>query len=169
LYHLEKFLSIKRIFISERCHFLQQKRENNLKWIREEQNIWKYVKPIFHTFSPPFRGLKIYNDMKESRPEEIVKLLADYYEKHFAEPCYDKTNPTHINSLKIYDEIALVPNISLDQIKYEEVLNEWKKFRPKKSTDSVSTSAFLLKKLPMQYMFIITILFNRCAENGDFF
>jgi hypothetical protein len=38
-----------------------------------------------------------------------------------------------------------------------------------KSLDSTDISAFLLKKLPYEYLHIITILFNKCAEAGEFF
>jgi hypothetical protein len=57
----------------------------------------------------------------------------------------------------------------LEQITMDEVEKQWRKFRPKKSTDSVNTSAFLLKKLPSNYMNIVTVLFNKCAARGDFF
>jgi len=39
----------------------------------------------------------------------------------------------------------------------------------KKSLDSMKTSAFLLKNLPIEYMKIITILFNKCAYKGNVF
>ena len=133
------------------------------------QNIWKYVKPIFHTFSPPFHGLTTDDNSRETRPEKIVEVLANHYEKHFAAPAYDMYNPMHIRALEVYDEIALLPDLSLGQIKLEEVVREWKKFKPKKSIDSANTSAFLLKKLPIQFVSIITTLFNRCAEKGEFF
>lgn len=43
-------------------------------------------------------------------------------------------------------------NISLEKISISELTREWKKFSPKKSADSVETSAFLLKKLPEKYL-----------------
>jgi hypothetical protein len=51
----------------------------------------------------------------------------------------------------------------------EEVIKQWKKFKPKKSLDSTNTSAFLLKNLPYEYLNIITVLFNKCASKGEFF
>ncbi|CAF3344273.1 unnamed protein product [Rotaria socialis] len=167
--HLEKFLSVKRIFIEERCQFLQKQCEKKLSWMNENQNIWKYVKPIFHTFTPPFRGLTLQNNNKEMNPNKIVEILADHYEKHFAAPSYNRSNNAHVHSMCIYEEIASTPDLPLEQIKYHDVLKEWNKIRPKKSTDSADTSAFLLKKLPIQYITIITVLFNRCAEKGEFF
>ncbi|CAF3134858.1 unnamed protein product, partial [Rotaria sp. Silwood2] len=137
--------------------------------MNENQNIWKYVKPIFHTFSPPFRGLTLDNNDRETNPDKIVELLADHYEKHFEVPSYDRANLAHVHSMSAYKEIASTPDLPLAQIELEEVLSEWKKIRPKKSTDSADTSAFLLKKLPIQFINIITVLFNRCAEKGDFF
>ena len=46
---------------------------------------------------------------------------------------------------------------------------EWKKFRPKKSLNSAGTSAFLLKKLPHEYLTTVMVLFSKCAMSGDFF
>ncbi len=119
---------------------MQQKRENNIKWMNEKQNIWKYAKPIFHAFSPPFRRITIDKDNKEKNPERIVDMFADDYEKHFAAPFHDILNPAHSQSIKVYEEMAEIPNLALEKIKYEEVLREWNKFRPKKSADSVNTS-----------------------------
>ena len=39
----------------------------------------------------------------------------------------------------------------------------------KKSTDSVETSAFSLKKLPEVYISIVTVLFNKYSDKGEFF
>ena len=166
---LEIFLNMKKLFIEKRNEFLQEKREKNLNWMRKNQNMWKYVKPLFHTFAPPFRGLTTDDNSRETRPEVIVEMLANHYEKHFATPNYDIYNPMHIHALEVYDEIASLPELPLEQIKIEEVEREWKKFQPKKSIDSANTSAFLLKKLPIQFISIITTLFNRCAEKGEFF
>lgn len=166
---LEKFLNMKKLFIHERCRYLQEKRESDMKWMKESQNIWKYVRPIFHNFSPPFRGLTIDKNTKLKDPVTIVEALADHYEKHFASPEYDKLNFAHNQSVGDYEMIGKLPNFSLETIKYEEVVKEWNKFRAKKSTDSMNTSAFLLKKLPQQYLTTITVLFNRCAEQGEFF
>jgi len=42
--HLERFLNIKRVFVEERFKVVQQKRDKNMSWISENQNIWKYSK-----------------------------------------------------------------------------------------------------------------------------
>ena len=49
------------------------------------------------------------------------------------------------------------------------IVREWKKVSPKKSTDSVETSAFLLKKLSEVYISIVTVLFNKYSDKGEFF
>lgn len=167
--HLENFLDIKKKFVYERCRFLDERRENQTKWMNERQNIWKYVKPTFHNFSPPFHGLTSDKGTIIKNPHIIVESLADYYEKHFASPQHDMTNPSHLRSLYEYKEIENTPDLSLGAITYEEVMREWSKFRPKKSTDSMDTSAFLLKKLPLPYLSIFTVLFNKCAKEGGFF
>ena len=167
--HLDRFLLMKNIFWAERSSHLQRKREEKLIWLNEGQNIWKYVKPVFHSFSPPFHGLTTVNKIKEKDPKMVVEMLAEHYEKHFSMPLYNSRNPTHVQAVNTYENIGREPYYPLEQIRFEEVLMEWKRFQPKKSTDSVSISAFLLKKLPMSYIAIVTILFNRCAENGCFF
>jgi hypothetical protein len=99
----------------------------------------------------------------------IVETLADYFEKHFKEPDYDEYNQEHLLAIKTYRQIQYTPNIPLEQITLNEVYLEWKKFKPKKSSDSTGTSAFMLKQLPNEYIGIITILFNKCALKGNFF
>jgi hypothetical protein len=84
-------------------------------------------------------------------------------------PQHDIFNKSHLDSIDIFDSLSYLPAVPLDQIKFDEVYHEWKKFRPKKSSDSIGTSAFILKKLPIEYLKIITILFNTCATNGSFF
>ncbi|CAF4877764.1 unnamed protein product, partial [Rotaria sp. Silwood2] len=62
-----------------------------------------------------------------------------------------------------------IDNISLEKIKYAEVEMHWKKLKAKKSLDSTDTSSFMLKHMPQEYLNVITTLFNKCAEAGDFF
>ncbi|CAF1677087.1 unnamed protein product [Rotaria magnacalcarata] len=57
----------------------------------------------------------------------------------------------------------------LEPITMNEVAQEWKSFKPKKSSDSAGTSAYMLKQLPTEYLGIITVLFNKCAVKGNFF
>ena len=102
-------------------------------------------------------------------PKKIADIVADYYEKHFEAPEIDRNNIAHLRSINVYQEVAKLPDLPIDQIKYEEVMKEWKKFRPKKSTDSGNISAFLLKKLPPQYISLGMVIFNRCAANGAYF
>jgi uncharacterized protein (UPF0147 family) len=166
--NLNSFLEIKAIFQDERSNVLQRKYDEKMEWILKDQNIWKIARPIFHSYSPPFRGLNI-NSVRVKDPKEIVDILAKHYEKHFAEPKHDEKNVIHQKCISIYEQISYIPNIPLESISITEVLKEWKRFSPKKSTDSVGTSAFLLKNLPEIYINIITILFNKCASKGEFF
>lgn len=89
---LECFLRIKTTFINERNNFIQERRAEQLSWIQKDFNIWKYVKPIFHTHSPPFRGLTLSNNCSETNPAKIVEQLADHFERHFSSPEYDESN-----------------------------------------------------------------------------
>ncbi|CAM4808726.1 unnamed protein product [Rotaria magnacalcarata] len=57
----------------------------------------------------------------------------------------------------------------MEKIKLEEVIEQWKGLKSKKSLDSTDTSALLLKNLPQEYLYTITTLFNKCADEGEFF
>ncbi|CAF4438761.1 unnamed protein product [Rotaria socialis] len=76
-------------------------------------------------------------------------------------------NQTHQQAIDIFNNLAYLPPIPLTQIKHEEVLHEWKNMLPNKSSDSTGTSAFILKKLPIEYVTTITVLFNKCASNVE--
>jgi hypothetical protein len=165
---LEKFLIWKDIFTAERAEYLQQQREKRIQWLGRNNNLWKSVRTSFRPFAPPFKGLSTTNG-KITNPKKIVDVLADHYEKHFDAPVMDPTNNIHNEAIDVYTDLSYTPNIPLDQIKLEEVEREWKKFQPKKSLDSAGTSAFILKKLPTEYLGTIAVLFNKCAAEGTFF
>ena len=147
---------------------MKEKFERKIEWIKENNNIWKFTRPIFQPYSTPFRGLTLQNE-KITEPKKIVEVRADHYEEHFSEPLPNSNNNFHNECLSIYEKISSLTNIPLENISIEEVKKEWSKFKPKKSTDSSDISAFLLKNLPSQYLNIITILFNRRSSNGEFF
>ena len=166
--HLVQFLEAKHIFNEERSRILKEKFERKVEWIKENNNIWKFTRPIFQPYSTPFRGLTLQNE-KITEPKKIVEVLADHYEEHFGEPLPNSNNNFHNECLSIYEKISSLTNIPLENISVEEVKKEWSKFKPKKSTDSSDIFAFLLKNLPSPYLNIITILFIRCSSNGEFF
>ncbi|CAF3541531.1 unnamed protein product [Rotaria sp. Silwood1] len=143
-------------------------RKKKLQRMKDGQNIWSYVRQVFKPYSPAFRGLKTPNGVVKNN-QEIADQLANFYEKHFAEPTSDSKNYFHLKCLEAYENIKHSSNLPLDQIKIEEVILQWKKFAPKKSLDSVENSAFLLKQVPSQYLGTITVLFNRCAADGKCF
>jgi len=156
------------IYKQEKLAFEQEKREEKIQHMKDGQNIWSHVRHVFKPYSPAFRGLKTPNGVVKNK-QEIADQLADFYEKHFAEPIFDSKNHFHLECLKAYERIKQAPKLSLEQIKIDEVILQWKKFAPKKSLDSVENSAFLLKQLPPDYLGTITVLFNRCAIEGQFF
>lgn len=168
LLNLQYFLSMKDIFITERNLILQSKAENKLSWISKGQNIWKLAKPSFHSIAPPFQGLS-KDSQKITNAQEIADTVANFSEKHFQEPAYDINNPVHREAIDSFKQVEYMPKVPLEQISIIEVISEWKKMKGRKSTDSAGTSAFMLKQLPQEYMQIITILFNKCAQNGNFF
>jgi hypothetical protein len=50
--------SMKRILQRrENCIPTNKARDAKKDWIKEKQDMWKYAKPIFNAFSPPFQGL----------------------------------------------------------------------------------------------------------------
>ncbi|CAF3370823.1 unnamed protein product, partial [Rotaria sp. Silwood2] len=110
---------VKALFIDERSQLTQQKYESKRKWILKDQNIWNFVRPTFHSFSPPFRGLTV-NSVIMKNPKDIVDTLANHYERHFAEPTPDMNNVIQQKYISIYDKIALLSNIPLDPIPINE-------------------------------------------------
>ncbi|CAF4682758.1 unnamed protein product, partial [Rotaria sp. Silwood2] len=93
------------VYKTEKLKFEENQRENKLKFIRSENNIWKFVNKSFKKYSPPFRGLKTSNGIiKDS--EEIVEILADHYEKHFSLPITDLNNSHHSKSLEASNQIS---------------------------------------------------------------
>ncbi|CAF1362874.1 unnamed protein product [Rotaria sordida] len=135
---------------------------------RRGLNVWKFARPFFHSYTPPFRGLTIDNEV-ERDTQKICDQLGNYFEQHFSPPIPDYVNKTHEHSLIVYESIAYLPNMPLNMISYAQVYKNWKKFSPKKSLDSSKTSAYLLKKLPVEYMNVFTVLFNKCASKGNVF
>ena len=99
----------------------------------------------------------------------MTDILADHYETHFESPRHDVANRIHQEAIEAFESLSYLPALPLNQVKFREVLHEWEKLLPKKSTDSAGTSAFILKKLPIEFLSIITVLFNKCALNGSFF
>ena len=81
---------MKEIFIDKRTHLLQTKREQKLSWMIQANNMWKFAKPSFHGFPPPFQGITA-GSKKITDNSEIVDILANFFEKHFKEPEFDKT------------------------------------------------------------------------------
>jgi hypothetical protein len=156
------------LFMEEKVKFEQEKRDLKIKHMKEGNNIWSHVNQIFRPYTPSFKGLTTSNGILKDN-QQIADQLANYYEKHFCDPIHDNNNLFHLECLEAYEKIKNTPNISLCQIKMEEVILQWKKFASKKSLDSLDNSAFLLKQLPAEYMNTITVLFNKCAESGDFF
>ncbi|CAM4791024.1 unnamed protein product [Rotaria magnacalcarata] len=166
--HYEEWAYWYDAYQKEKINYEETKRNKKLLFMRENNNIWKVASPIFKTYTPPFRGLKTPQGIERDH-QKLCDNLANYYEKHFSEPIYNTNNAHHTKCREAYTQIAYTPNIPLQKIKIEDAVKQWKKFKPKKSMDSVNTSAFLLKNLPIEYFQVITVLFNKCAENGTFF
>ncbi|CAF3241985.1 unnamed protein product [Rotaria socialis] len=166
--HYEEWAYWYDVYQKEKINYEEKKRNKKLLFLRENNNIWKVARPIFKKYTPPFRGLKTPQGIERDH-QKICDNLADYYEKHFSESIYNINNAHHTKCREAYTQISYTPNIPLQKIKIEDVIKQWKKFKPKKSMDSVNTSAFLLKNLPTEYFQVITVLFNKCPENGTFF
>ncbi|CAF2032508.1 unnamed protein product [Rotaria magnacalcarata] len=94
-------------------------------------------------------------------------ILADHFEKHFETPNFDQTNLTHLEVVKKYQQFSLEPNIPLENISINEVTKAWKGVQKKKSIDNEGVSALLLHQLPIVYLQIITIAYNKIAQKGD--
>ncbi|CAF4779575.1 unnamed protein product, partial [Rotaria sp. Silwood2] len=66
----------------------------------------------------------------EKDSTKIVQILADHYKKHFGIPEINLDNPYHQRALEAYHQILYTPNIPLEAISMEEVLKQWKRFKP---------------------------------------
>ncbi|CAF3260297.1 unnamed protein product, partial [Rotaria sp. Silwood2] len=119
IFNLNNFLELKKKFYAERFELTKQKYEKKMEWIKKDQNIWKIATPIFHSYSPPFRGLNVNNIIIKD-PETIVDILANHYEKHFADPQHDENNIVHQKCISIYEQLGYMPNIPLDNISINE-------------------------------------------------
>ena len=136
--------------------------------MKEGNNIWSHVKNIFRPYTPSIKALSTSSGLIRDS-QEIADHLANYYEKHFAEPVHDNNNIFHRDCLRAYEEIGRLDNVPLEQIGLDEITQQWTKFAGKKSLDILYTSAFMLKQLPSEYLNTICILFNKCARAGRFF
>ncbi|CAF3631416.1 unnamed protein product, partial [Rotaria socialis] len=164
--NLTEYLYWKHLYYNEKNTYIQKKMENQLAYISQENNIWKYVHPTFHPYTPSFKGLTTDNKIVKDH-NEIVNTLADHYEKHFEAPTINPNNPFHIDATQSYNEFIQLTNIPLESITLEEVEKSWKASKRKKSTDTQGLSAFLLHQLPSEYLQTITIAFNKIALKGD--
>lgn len=124
--NLDISLRANKLFLEERPKAIKHKHERKIEWISANQNIWKFARPIFKAYTPPFKGLTI-NSKLITNPEKIAKNLANHYEEYFTEPKPDPNNPVHQTALSIYENISRMPNIPLERISINEVMKEWKR------------------------------------------
>ncbi|CAF4233481.1 unnamed protein product, partial [Rotaria magnacalcarata] len=163
--HLENYLYIKNIYLNEKSLFMQQKIEERTSYISQGNNIWKYVHPTFHPYAPTFKG--ITTDMGIIKDHQLIAdTLANFYEKHFESPSFDIGRIAHVEAIKNYEKISQLPIDPMTKITLEEVEKNWKRAQKKKSTDSEGISAFLLHKLPNEYLQIMTVAYNKVAKAG---
>jgi len=168
LIYLHQYNELWKYYRLSKKSIEDERREKQLQNLNNKQNIWKKVKPTFRPYMPSFRGLKSNNNVILRDSQKIVDQLADFFENHFSKPTHDANNEQHIEYLKIYQKIANEPKLSIETIEIKEVFKQWRKMSAKKSTDIFGISAFVLKCLPVEYMNVITILFNKCASRGVF-
>jgi hypothetical protein len=80
-----------------------------MQHMKDAQNIWSHVRHIFKPYSPAFSGLKTRCGIVKDK-QEVADQLADFYEKHFAEPTFDRKNHSHLECREAYERIRLSPN-----------------------------------------------------------
>ena len=66
-------------------------------------------------------------------------------------------------------KLVMLPNMPLPSITLNQVEKQWLKFSSKKSLDSMKNSSFLLKNIRLEYMKVISVLFNKCVPKGSVF
>ncbi|CAF3412718.1 unnamed protein product [Rotaria socialis] len=162
------FVEARRTYFEEKTKYKKGKIEDKIEKIKEGNNIWTYVKNKFRTYTPSFQGITVENKTVKDN-QKIVSRLAEYYEKHFSKPIFNSKSPFHMECIEAYERIEKNVKIPMEKIKLEEVIEQWKGLKSKKSLDSTDTSAQLLKNLPQEYLYRITTLFNKCADEGEFF
>jgi hypothetical protein len=159
---------VKNTYLIERVTFEQDKRDKQIKFLSRGLNVWQFARASFHPFTPAFQGLTI-NGKIERNSQKICDQLDIFFEHHFSPPTPDPSNEIDKQFLTTYENVAYTPNMPLDLITYTQVYKNWRRFSPKKSLDSMKTSAYLLKNLPIEYMNVFTVLFNKCASKGNVF
>ena len=81
--NLQYFLYVKELFINERSQIQYSREEDRISWMTVGQNIWKFAKPHFRSFTPPFRGLSVDKN-QITDPQEVADIVANYFEKTFS-------------------------------------------------------------------------------------
>lgn len=168
LCHFEEYIGTKKKYQEARANFEQERREKRIQYISKGLNVWHFARPYFHSYTPAFQGLTIEGKI-ERDPQKICDRLGNFFEQHFSPQQPKELNEIHKKYFIQYEEIAKLTNMPLEQISYTQVYMNWKKFSPKKSLDSMKTSAYLLKNIPIEYINIFTVLFNKCAAKGEMF
>jgi hypothetical protein len=100
--NLSTFLELKAVFHEERSNVIQRKYDEQMECISKDQNTWKIARPIFHSYSPHFRGLDV-SFGKINNSETTDDILANHYKKHFVEPKHDEKNFVHQKCISIYE------------------------------------------------------------------
>ncbi|CAF4774626.1 unnamed protein product [Rotaria sp. Silwood1] len=119
------------MYLKEKSIFLQKKIDDKISYISTGNNIWKYVHPTSHPYTPAFEGLTTPTGIITDQ-QTIVDTLANFYETHFEKPSFDTNNLTHLDALKNYENSSQLPNFSLENIALQEVEKNWKKAHKKK-------------------------------------
>lgn len=163
---LHNYLYFKKLFLEERAYFLNEKYQRKIEYISQGNNIWKLVHSTFHPYSPAFKGLTTTTAIITDH-QTIANMLADHYENYFKTPEIDLKNDFHKDQVSKYEEILNQSKIPLDNISLNEVERNWKKSKKKKFTDNDDLSAFLLHELPKEYQQLLTVAFNKIAQNGS--
>ncbi|CAF4466438.1 unnamed protein product [Didymodactylos carnosus] len=101
-----------------------------MSFISKENNVWRFVRPAFYCGSPPFRGLTTTAGVIKDH-QQIVDILANFYEKHFEASGHDPNLLAHEEAIEPYNNISYIPNCPLEKITMEEVEFTWKQIRKK--------------------------------------
>ncbi|CAF1298061.1 unnamed protein product, partial [Didymodactylos carnosus] len=125
---------------------------------------WRYTARHFQSSAPHFKGLQS-NNIIDTNPISVVEQLYQHYREHFRFP---SENLSPVAESVIEEEYGRArtlyensPNPSPLTTTYTEVAKILKRIRPKRALDVSGTSNFLLRQLPLDFVGILVVCFNR--------
>jgi hypothetical protein len=153
-----------------RTHRLHQWHSFLSKHQPTESAFWRFSKRYFRKSTVPFQGLTTDTGIQRN-PADILPRLYHHYKNHFLHPRFDYHNSHFAAVLNEYNSICdsmRISNIRPLHTTFDEVREALSTLQPKVSFDLHNNSNIMLKRLPLDFISILTILFNSFLLNSCF-